>query len=236
MPVAPPELIAESRKSEGRDPWIFLFEIQLDQASAVRIARNNEDVVFASETYEGWNLETTGFTVSDEQDEAADATIKVRNAAGQLKALLETYNDFVDCDVIVRIAHGKYLAEGYTLGEPQRWQIYDADVGPLDIEWKLGLIGMYEADLPSKKYSRNQCGHDFGNPDGPCVWPIDRYTENELQGDFQINPRAFKCCDLGYDSANGCIAHAKLAAALGIEPNIWPEIFGGQRGIKAVRQ
>ena len=59
MPVAPPELIAESRKSEGRDPWIFLFEIQLDQASAVRIARNNEDVVFASETYEGWNLETT---------------------------------------------------------------------------------------------------------------------------------------------------------------------------------
>ncbi|MBN2491624.1 MAG: hypothetical protein JXQ29_12315, partial [Planctomycetes bacterium] len=87
----PPELIAASRRLESAAAWLWLFEVLVDEATVVRVAKNPTDVVFAGATYEGWNLELQGFTVSEEEDASANATIRLAHPSAALRALLEAH-------------------------------------------------------------------------------------------------------------------------------------------------
>lgn len=225
------DLIAERRKLELLDPFLWTFEILVNDTQATRIVQNNEDVTVAGNVFHAWNVEHTGLVVSEDQDEAADVTLKITNATTTLKSWLAAHNNFVGLYVIIRIVNSKYLSQGYTLGEPQRWKIYAVDLQQQVVEWKLGLVAHHSRDLPMAVYSRNQCRHVFGG--WRCRFPRDRFTDDELR-DHGINPTKWRVCDGGYDSENGCVVKGKLAAIMGIECH-WPRVCGLQRGIKAVK-
>ena len=225
------DLITERRKLEQVDPFLWAFEFLVSDTESIRIVQNNEDVLVAGNLYHAWNIEHTGLVVSEDQDDAADVTLKITNATTMLRSWLAANNNFVGMYVIIRVIHADYLTEGYTLGDPQRWKIYAVDLQQTVVEWKLGLVAHHSRDLPMAVYSKNQCRHVFGG--WRCRFPKDRFTDEELQA-LGINVHKWRVCDAGYDSENGCVVKGKLAGAMGIE-NHWPMVCGLQRGIKAVR-
>lgn len=227
----PTELIAEFRKTANPEAAIWFFRIPYGDSDELRLVKNTEDIPdFGGDYYQAWNIEHQGFVVSDEEDQSGSVTLRITNATTTLKSLLETYKDFMDHTVHVKVGHASYLTEGYAV-DMGRWQIVDSDVIGTTVEWQLGRIDQHSRMVPERPFGPDSCGHDFGGP--VCGFPKDWFGDDELQA-ANIVVRKWRTCDLGYGSRNGCVLKGKLAKKMGIECH-WPRRFGGQRGIRKPR-
>lgn len=178
----PAALLTEKNKLNNTGPWIWLFEVRVDDDNAIRVASYTEDVTFDGETFEAANVYFDQISHSTE-DEIRTTQMAVANQNQDLTTWMDDNTGMVDCAVLYYLVHSGNLGEDpYISG---RFEVTDATIDTAAIAWTLGEAGAYSRDVPFNRFQRAYCRHEENDPstdllkDGVC--PYDRARPGALQ-------------------------------------------------------
>ena len=232
------DLVAEARKLEQMTPWVWLFEVWLNDTDALRVAQATESVTYPTtggHLYYPYPLTHDGL-VSTTEDESRTITIQAHNVDNQLRSLIHTHRGFVDKKVMITLVHKDHLdltpEEGGTARQ-ELWEISEPpEVARGTVTWQLGFVEQYERPTPHARFSRTQCSSRFGGP--VCRFLHTKFSDADIIN-VGLLPYNVRVCDHGFDTKNGCKKHKDYAVALGLDDSLWPAVFRGQRRLRAPR-
>jgi len=100
--------ILEKNKLAGEGAWIVLLKLILSDGTTLRLARNNEDVTWDSNTWTAFPFELDEAKESG-KGEHQTITVKVGNVSRAIQAYMEDYDGGVGADVTLYVVHSEHL-------------------------------------------------------------------------------------------------------------------------------
>lgn len=180
MKTLPSVLVREKNRLYTSDPWIVLLEIRLGSDTRLYFCSNNEDIVFAGQTYTAFPfyLEPTKQT---SKGEIPTISLKVCNVTQFIHGYLEELGGAVGSEILIRVVNAGYLSEDYS----ELDMTFSVLATQADAEWvtfSLGSASPLRRRFPACRYIALHCNWEFKGLE--CGYP-----GNETECD-----RTFKRC------------------------------------------
>ncbi|MFA5398541.1 MAG: DUF1833 family protein [Methanogenium sp.] len=156
MKTLPAAIILEKNKIATKSAWLILAEITFNDISStvVRLARNNEDVTFESNTYTAFPFEID--TINFEKGKIPSIVFKVSNITRLIQTYLESTNGAVGSTVRLIVVNSDNLAADLSDLE-LTYEVVDSSA---DVQWislTLGMPSPFNKRFPLYKYVANHC-------------------------------------------------------------------------------
>jgi lambda family phage minor tail protein L len=179
-------LILEKNKTSSDDPWIILFEMDLDNTDTLRLAAYPEDVFFPNTT--SGNTYTAFPAITEPIKENAQGklntlNVHVANIDRTMIAYVEN-NNLLGRDVTVRIVNADNLDDS-TAKLDFTYRINQINITAETATFELGHEDLFAMQVPRQRYIRSKCRFVF--KDSNCG-----YTGGET------------ICDYTLDGPKGC--------------------------------
>ncbi len=213
-------LVDEKNKIHNLSPWIWLFEIRLDETEAVRLAGYTEDVVSSSETFSAFPI-VVGSQTRDREGVLQEVEVVVSNFQNFVTGYLEA-GKILDQEAVLRLVHGDHLNDAAFTGT---FTVREATATKDAVSFLVSLYSVMDAPLPAQLFTRGRCRFlpRYGGPG--CEY--DTALANKISGtNPDFNPAA---CDGTLDGANGCRVHGDNEVANG-RPRLHPQLYGAFPG------
>jgi hypothetical protein len=195
-----PYLISEKNKTSKTSPPIWLFEIEVDANTTIRVTPYESQITYEGNIFYPMAIEHDGFESSTD-DMNANATIVAYNADGQIGAYLWDNLGLTDKQVYVYLVESSDLTKGfYYFGS---WEIVTCELTRERAVFTLGPLYVFSRQGPRQKHDRVQCQNQFGGKlglEGPCGY------DTSLPG-------AMQTCSKFLEGKDGCIAHGNCEVA-----------------------
>ena len=159
MKSLPANLILEKNKLATTSAWLLLVEITLPSATVIRLARNNENVTFQSNTYTAFPFDIDS-TKSSGQGEIPQVQLRVSNVTRLLQAYVEQYNGGVGFTVKITVVNSALLAENYA----ELQMTFDVLACQSDSQWitfTLGAPNPLRRRYPLYRAIANHCNWTY---------------------------------------------------------------------------
>lgn len=158
MPLTlPSELIAEKNKLYSSGAFIELLEVVLSEdSSTMRLANNNDDVVWNSNTWNKFSFVPGDFEEADD-DEAASVQIKVSNVGRVVQGWIEaaTTDNLIGDTVNYYLVHSDNLDKGAAI--TMNFIIIEIECNEEWAVFTLGMENFFFRRFPLNIYRRNLC-------------------------------------------------------------------------------
>lgn len=149
--------LTEKNKIATDSAWLVLLEIQF--ASTIRLAANNEDVTWDSQTWQAFpfELDTIGETGKGEMPAVA---VKVSNVTGEVQALLEANDGANGTPVVIRVINTE--ATTTTAELELSYVVESSNYDEQWITFRLTGANCLTRRIPRRRYLRNFCPFTYG--------------------------------------------------------------------------
>lgn len=212
-------LVVEKNTLHNLDPWLWLFEIQIDDTEALRVAGYDQEVTYGGETYSPFPV-SVGSQTRDRQGTLQEAEVTVANIGAVVSGYLEDGN-LLGKKCVIRLVHEDDLTDSVFGGE---FDIIEATATLESVAFRLALYRLSESPFPAQLFNRGRCRWRYGG--AGCNY--NRNLPNAISGtNPDFDPAS---CDLSLDGPNGCTVHGLNEQANGV-PIQHPAFFGGFPGI-----
>lgn len=159
MKTLPANVILEKNKIATTGAWLLLLDITLADASVIRLARNNENVTFQSNTYTAFNFDIDS-TKNNGRGEIPTVTLRVSNVSQLLQAYVEDANGGVGFTVKLWVVNSALLSENYA----ELAMTFDVLACESDSKWitfTLGAPNPLRRRYPLYRAIANSCNWTF---------------------------------------------------------------------------
>ena len=197
-------------------PWVWLFEVDLDGANALRIAGYDTAIIFGGYTYAAFPCAMSTIT-RDQDGSITPMRITVSNVSREVTTYLEA-GSIIDRTVQIRLVLSTDLTTSQNWG---KGVILDATASLEVATFTVGVLPLFDVPFPSRRFDRGRCDYIFGQSE--CGF--DTTQTNTIGGSFSCTT-----CDLTLEGANGCRQKGVNEAANGRTVN-HPLRFGGHPSI-----
>lgn len=211
MRSASSAFVQKKNQMHVTDPFIWLFEIVIDDTESVRIARYQTNVTFDGDTYYAVAFDIGPLTESAE-GKTPTITVTVQNVTLEGQALLDSYSGLVGHKAWLRLVNADMLGDGEAMVEVSM-KIQATNSGAEVIQFQLGRADLFQRMAPKGRFMRDYCQWTYGGEE--CRFPL---TDS------------LPTCDHTLAGSNGCRVHGDLAVANGFKRK-WPQYFGAYPGI-----
>jgi phage-related protein len=190
MPLSlPPTLVEAKNRLYSDSSFLELLEIQMLSGEVLRIANNNDDVIWGGHTWSRFAFES-----GDDKETAAgedhSVSVQVSNVSGAVQGYLESSdNGMLGDTVIYRLVHPASISPAVT----GRFEVVDAVANQEWVTFTLGAENWFMNRFPAHVYSRDRCWYD---PDMTDTCP---YTNSSV-----CDRKFATCIALGQSSISGC--------------------------------
>jgi len=159
MLTLPSDLITAKNKLSGGGVFVELLEIQMSELSTtIRLANNNDDVIWGGLTWQKFNFEPGDFNESQE-GETNTIDIRVSNIGRVVQGYIEqTVNGLVNDTAIYRLVHVDYDSEDAAIEET--FTILSVVCDEQWAAFTLGMENFYMRRFPLHVFQRNLCRYD----------------------------------------------------------------------------
>lgn len=149
--------LTEKNKIATDSAWLVLLEIQF--ASTIRLAANNEDVTWDSQTWQAFpfELDTIGETGKGEMPAVA---VKVSNVTGEVQTLLESNDGANGTPVVIRVINTE--ATTTTAELELSYVVESSNYDEQWITFRLTGANCLTRRIPRRRYLRNFCPFTYG--------------------------------------------------------------------------
>ena len=196
---------------ENPHPFIWLFEVILDEAASLRFTPYDEEVEFpegSDNKFYPYPVEWEGFEEGLDGD-FSGTNLRVSNADRQLQPHLDEYRGFTDLVCVVRAVHEDYLDA--TAYRETAYEIADCSASWDSVSVKLGASPLFSQIFPSQRYNRIHCRAGYKTDACGYIGPL-------------------PTCSHLLEGPNGCIAHGDDEVARGMV-RIHPKFFKAEPDI-----
>lgn len=180
------QAISEKNKLSSADPWLLLLEINYPNEAPVRVAWNNEDVVWDGETWLGFPFKL-GDMEETKEGEIPALNLTIYDIERKIIPIIDEYGGGVGAEVWIRVVHSAYLEN--TIPEfEQDFEIVEVQIGhDFSVNLKLGAEDMSSRRSPQNRFLKGHCRYkEFKGPE--CGYDG---TETECSRTFE------RCRELG---------------------------------------
>jgi len=157
MKILPTPLVLSKNLLCGPQPWLLLVDVTIptEPATKLYLVRNNEDVVYARNTYTAFPFDFTPMKMEG-KGEIPTITFRVSNVARSLQSYVEDYEGLIGEEVTLRIVNNAHLGEDYT---ELTWVfiILSCSVDSQWINFSVGAPNPLRRRFPLYKYNADHC-------------------------------------------------------------------------------
>ncbi|WP_405379563.1 hypothetical protein [Phascolarctobacterium sp.] len=146
-------LAANKVNSDGA--WLFLLEIQLADGDVIRIARNNEDVMWNDQLWQAFPF-SLGEIKNDDKGTLSSLEINVDNTTRDLEYYLQNGAGGTGAKVILRCVCSTALAET-TPELEEHFTVKNTAVTASNVKFTLGNSYPSRSRRPWERYMKNNC-------------------------------------------------------------------------------
>lgn len=155
----PAVLVREKNKLYTPDPWLVLLEIALDADTRLYFCSNNEDILFAGQTYTAFPFYLEP-TKQSSKAELPTVSLKVCNVTQLIHAYLEDLDGAIGAKVTVRVVNAGHLSENYSELE----MTFNVVASQAEADWitfTLGAASPLRKRFPQHRYIALHCNWEF---------------------------------------------------------------------------
>jgi lambda family phage minor tail protein L len=195
-----PELLAESRRVHNPDPWLDLWQIEVDVSTTARvvlaITNAPEPIRFPSgdpmaPVYHPFPC-ARGDIEWDDQAGVPRTTLTIANIRREVALYLEQGQGLMDRTAVLATVHRAHLAS-IDQRIPFRWIISGAQLDAAAVVLQLESRAFLDAQVPRDAYMRDRCRWRFRGPE--CGYEPDP----TLGANYQTCKKDFADCVLRGD-------------------------------------
>lgn len=167
LPLSP-ETITAKNDLASAESFIVLLEANIPgQTETMRLARNNEDVVWRTFTWQRFPFEIDDIS-EDGGGEVPQINIRVANASRVLERYLLEYDAYLKANGLAKITVSIHVVNTADLGNTDSIVTYNLNVASwkTDAKWAtftLSFENFYVKRFPRNRILRNQCRWKFGS-------------------------------------------------------------------------
>lgn len=181
--------IIEKNKLYSNTPFVILLDVEIiDPATGlvnqtIHLARNNEDVVYNSNTYVKSSFE---FKFGAEAGETPNVSISITDYQNSIQGLLQEYGGGLGSHITVFVVNAGNLTQA-----PDNIEYFDvitATTSNYVVEWSLGAENILTHQFPKRKQFKDRCSWRYAGAECGYAGPL-------------------PSCDLSLDGPNGCQYH-----------------------------
>jgi len=200
------DLVAEKNKLHATSPWIWLVELAVSDAEAIRLAAYQQNVTFAGDLYYAFPF-TVGAVRQSAEGQTPSVSLTVPNVTREVQVLLDANAGLTRKKLWLRLVHADYLADGDAKIED--WFTVQQAVATAEaVAFTLGRTDLTTTQVPKRRYIRGYCSHVYeGDACG--------YTSGLLAS-----------CDHTLNGLRGCVVHGDGDVAVGYARK-HPRRYGG---------
>jgi len=151
----PDNLVLEKNKLEGDNPWLILLDIYVDAYTTLYLVRNNEDIVFQTNTYVAFPFEIEA-SVQKSKGELPTIGLKVGNVTRAIQAHLEATDGLIGNEVTLRVVNSAYLSENYA-ELTETFEILNCVADAMWVNMTLGFPNPMSRRFPLYRYLAEHC-------------------------------------------------------------------------------
>lgn len=200
-------------------PWLWIFEVVLDDSEAIRVAGFDAEVTHRGQTYRPFPV-AIGIQSRDRQGILQEAEVRISNIGAFVSNFLEA-GQILGEKCTVRLVSEE---EPDDVAFEAVYEVLKATVSIDAAVFRLAHHGLMDSPLPAQLFNRTRCRHRYGR--AGCQY--NTALPNAISGSNpSFDPST---CDLTLDGPNGCRAHGDNEVANGA-PRHHPMLWGGFRGI-----
>ena len=151
--------ILEKNKLANTQPFLLLLEIEAEGIEeTIRLARNNEDVIFNGQIYQMFPFDIDA--VVEDGKQIPSLSLKVSNATGIIQGYIQSYNGLADAKVKILLVHAAHLDNT----TPEMEFDYVINETKYDESWITFAIGSsndHSYRFPPQRYITNFCSYRY---------------------------------------------------------------------------
>jgi len=176
----------EARQVDTAEPWVWLFEVKVNDAGDVfRLVNYHDPVTFEDATFSPFPA-VAGSIKQDSEGSLPTVEVVAGNITRELSAQLELNNGFLGRDVRAFLVHLDRLADGAAF--ELEGQVLASSYNKETATFRVGMSPLMDYPIPRHRFLRSR-----------CRW-IYRSVGCGYAG-------ALADCDKTLQEANGCEAH-----------------------------
>lgn len=155
----PADAITEKNKTASPYAWLVLLEITLSDSTIFRLVRNEEDIVFETNTYTAFNFQLEP-TVLNSKGQIPTLTLRVSNVTFLLQSKLQELNGGIGSTVRMIVVNSNLLAKDFSDLE-MNFEVLAASSTNMWVEFILGSPSPLRQRFPLEKYQALGCDWRF---------------------------------------------------------------------------
>ena len=217
MKTLPAELILKKNALNVKGPWIWLFELAVDDSTTWRISSYTENITWNSLPWIGTacGIEVITDDLSGRFD---TVSLTIANVNQEVSAYVEA-DTIVGRGVTVRLVHSEHLSV-VTNVPTFHWRVNAADITAEGVTFELGFEDLLSINFPWQRFFRDHCRHVF--KDAYCA-----YLQEEFAGDteqvFDTGVDGTYVYNQGWKVANRAYAARNASDVLIFDSNVTAE-------------
>jgi phage-related protein len=155
MRTLPAPLLAQLRTSETDEPWLILFEIEIDGTDYYRLVKYTQPVTWCGKTFNPFPVELGEFR-TDADGTLPSVQVTVSNITREVELEMDEHDGLADKNVAIYIVHKDFL------DDPRMASVYRGKIGSASYDnraavFQLVFPGLMNAPHPPWRYSRTRC-------------------------------------------------------------------------------
>lgn len=160
----PVNLILEKNRIDAKYPWLVLVKFTLNEGESDEVVRrfvkDNPDLTFDGEVYQGFNFDI-GFIEQSSEGKIPSTSLAICNVTQYLQGTLEDYDGATGGVVTIILVHADKLEEDYSELE-LNFDVIFTHIDKKYIQFKLGVPSPLRRRFPLHRHLPDKCPYKFG--------------------------------------------------------------------------
>jgi lambda family phage minor tail protein L len=157
MLVRDSDFINKKNSQEEKDPWVYLYEVEIDISMTIYLTSNTEDVEFDGNTYVKFPIASSGIIEESTNGRIPNAQIMVSAIDGTIQNFLEQYDGLRGNKVTIKMIASDFLSDPTQAIVRQLYidkPSLDDKVVVFDLSSRLDIL-LYQT--PKRSFLRSMC-------------------------------------------------------------------------------
>jgi lambda family phage minor tail protein L len=155
MLTLPSLIITEKNKLSSTGAWIVLLTITMPDSTVIRLARNNEDVVYQGNTFTAFDFSIDEIS-SDSKGQLPSVVLRIGNAGRVMQAYLEAQDGIVGASVLIQVVNSSLLNQDFSELD-LTFEVQKASADARYVSFELGIPSPLNKRFPLYRYSGTIC-------------------------------------------------------------------------------
>jgi len=159
MLTFPTAIKQEMTKQAQPYAFVLLFEVKIENEDLVYLCRNNQDIVFAGNTYLKWGIEVDSIK-SDISGKINNFYIKIDNTLRVIQQLIAKYDNLSNSYVIIKVVHTNNLSVPIPDFD-SKYMIKSVSFDNSIADFEIGVEDIIRKRVPYRAYNKNRCPYIY---------------------------------------------------------------------------